>query len=118
MTAALGVSVIPEALPVVTTFCLTRGAALLARHKVVVKRLSAIQDLGSMQVLCTDKTGTLTENKLAVVATMGSEKELLLYATLGSGLSSRALSLRKDSMRHYIMPCQLLTDRILIATLA
>lgn len=63
---ALAVSVIPEALPVVTTFCLSRGALHLAKHKVVVKRLSAIEDLGSIEVLCTDKTGTLTENILSV----------------------------------------------------
>ena len=65
-TIALAVSVIPEALPVVTTFSLSRGALVLAKHKVVVKRLSAIEDLGSIEVLCTDKTGTLTENKLKV----------------------------------------------------
>ena len=63
---ALAVSVIPEALPVVTTFSLSRGAMRLAGQKVVVKRLSAIEDLGTMEVLCTDKTGTLTENRLAV----------------------------------------------------
>jgi len=88
--AALGVSVIPEALPVVTTFCLSRGAALLAKHNVVVKRLSAIEDLGSMQILCTDKTGTLTENKMAVVAVYGAREEVLWYAALGSGLSHYA----------------------------
>lgn len=63
---ALAVSVIPEALPVVTTFSLSRGALRLAKHKVVVKRLTAIEDLGSIDILCTDKTGTLTENELAV----------------------------------------------------
>lgn len=63
---ALAVSVVPEALPVVITFSLSRGAKKLASHKVVVKRLSAIEDLGSIEVLCTDKTGTLTENKLTL----------------------------------------------------
>lgn len=64
---ALAVSVIPEALPVVTTFSLSRGALVLAKHKVVVKRLSAIEDLGGIEVLCTDKTGTLTENKMKII---------------------------------------------------
>ena len=63
---ALAISVIPEALPVVTTFSLSSGAVRLAKKKVVVKRLSAIEDLGSIDVLCTDKTGTLTENILTV----------------------------------------------------
>jgi len=63
---ALAVSVIPEALPVVTTFSLSQGALELARNKVVVKRLSAIEDLGSIEILCTDKTGTLTKNDLTL----------------------------------------------------
>ena len=69
---ALAVSVVPEALPVVMTFSLSRGARRLAKNKVVVKRLSAIEDLGGIQVLCSDKTGTLTENKLTVCDTCGS----------------------------------------------
>ena len=65
-TIALAVSVIPEALPLVTTFSLSRGALRLAKNKVVVKRLSSIEDLGSIEILCTDKTGTLTKNALTV----------------------------------------------------
>ncbi|MFH0856869.1 MAG: HAD-IC family P-type ATPase [bacterium] len=80
---ALAVSVIPEALPIVTTFSLSRGAVKLIKQKVIVKRLSAIEDLGSMEILCTDKTGTLTENNLTVENIYSqSEKETLLYANL------------------------------------
>lgn len=61
---ALAVSVIPEALPLVITFSLSRGALRLANKNVIVKRLSSVQDLGSIEVLCTDKTGTITENHL------------------------------------------------------
>lgn len=61
---ALAVSVIPEALPLVMTFSLSHGALKLAKNHVIVKRLSAVQDLGSIELLCTDKTGTITENKL------------------------------------------------------
>lgn len=61
---ALAVSVIPEALPLVMTFSLSRGALLFARKGVIVKRLSSVQDLGSVNLLCTDKTGTITENRL------------------------------------------------------
>ncbi len=63
---ALAISITPEALPVVTTFALSHGSMVLARHKVIVKRLAAIEDLGSINVLCADKTGTITENKLTV----------------------------------------------------
>jgi len=63
---ALTVGVIPEALPLVTTFSLSSGAKKLAEDSVVVKRLTSVEDLGSIQVLCTDKTGTITENKLSV----------------------------------------------------
>lgn len=61
---ALAVSVIPEALPLVMTFSLSHGALRLAKKQVIVKRLSSVQDLGSIELLCTDKTGTITENRL------------------------------------------------------
>ena len=58
---ALAVGLTPELLPMIVSVTLARGAMRLSRSKVIVKRLSALQDLGSMDVLCTDKTGTLTE---------------------------------------------------------
>ncbi|MDO8313731.1 MAG: HAD-IC family P-type ATPase, partial [Rugosibacter sp.] len=61
---ALAVGLTPELLPMVISVTLSRGALRMARQHMIVKRLSAIQDLGSMDVLCTDKTGTLTEAKI------------------------------------------------------
>ncbi len=88
---ALAVSVIPEALPVVTTISLSKGALRLAKHKVVVKRLSAIEDLGSIEVLCTDKTGTLTENRMRVADTYAPNNTTALrYATLASACLGNA----------------------------
>lgn len=84
---ALAVSVIPEALPIVTTFSLSKGALKLAKNKVVVKRLSAIEDLGGIEILCTDKTGTLTENKLTVSEIYPScSEKTLFYAALANSL--------------------------------
>ncbi len=80
---ALAVGVIPEALPLVVTVSLSSGARRLARKKVVPRRLSAIEDLGSIQVLCTDKTGTITENVLAVADVIGDRQ-----ATLAAALSA------------------------------
>ena len=58
---ALAVGLTPELLPMIVSVTLARGAMRMAKRKVIVKRLSAVQDLGAMDVLCTDKTGTLTE---------------------------------------------------------
>jgi P-type Mg2+ transporter len=63
---ALAVGLTPELLPMVVWVTLSRGAMRMARRKVIVKRLSAIHDLGSMDVLCTDKTGTLTEARIGL----------------------------------------------------
>lgn len=81
----LAVSVIPEALPVITTVALSRGSLRLAKKKVIVKRLSAIEDLGSIDILCTDKTGTLTENRMKVIDIHAADKkECLRSALLGA----------------------------------
>jgi len=61
---ALAVGLTPELLPMVVSVTLARGALRMAKKRVIVKRLAAIQNLGSMDVLCTDKTGTLTEAKI------------------------------------------------------
>jgi Mg2+-importing ATPase len=79
---ALTVSAIPEALPLVTTISLSRGALLLAKKHVVPRRLSAIEDLGSIDVLCTDKTGTITENKLSVSSVWGERDGVMRYALM------------------------------------
>ena len=57
---AVAVGLTPEMLPMIVTVCLSKGAMAMARKKVIVKRINAIQNLGAMDVLCTDKTGTLT----------------------------------------------------------
>jgi len=72
---ALAVGLTPELLPAIVTLNLTRGARALAVEGVLVKRLPAIQNLGSVTVLCTDKTGTLTEGKLGFVRSTGIDAD-------------------------------------------
>ena len=75
---ALAVGLTPELLPMVVSVTLSRGAMRMAQQSIVVKRPSAIQDLGSMDVLCTDKTGTLTEARIRMerhVNPLGAESE-------------------------------------------
>ncbi|MBD0745091.1 magnesium-translocating P-type ATPase [Streptomyces sp. CBMA152] len=63
---AVAVGLTPEMLPMVVSANLARGAVAMSKRKVVVKRLNAIQNLGAMDVLCTDKTGTLTEDRIVL----------------------------------------------------
>ena len=61
---AVAVGLTPEMLPMIVTVCLSQGALAMSRKKVIVKRINAIQNLGAMDVLCTDKTGTLTMDRV------------------------------------------------------
>ena len=63
---AVAVGLTPEMLPMIVTVNLSKGALVMARKKVIVKRLNAIQNFGAMDVLCTDKTGTLTQGKIVL----------------------------------------------------
>jgi P-type Mg2+ transporter len=61
---SVAVGLTPEMLPMIVTTNLAKGAVVMARRKTIVKRLNAIQNFGAMDILCTDKTGTLTQNKI------------------------------------------------------
>jgi Mg2+-importing ATPase len=63
---ALAVGIVPESLPIIITISLSHGALMLAKKKVVVKKLVSIEDLGNTDVICIDKTGTITENKITL----------------------------------------------------
>jgi Mg2+-importing ATPase len=83
---ALTVGIMPEALPVIITVGLSDGALRLAKKKVIVKKLEATEDIGNVDVFCTDKTGTLTQNEIRVediVDPQGhSSPKLIKYAVM------------------------------------
>ena len=85
---SVAVGLTPEMLPMIVTSTLAKGAVVLARKKVVVKRLDAIQNFGAMDVLCTDKTGTLTQDHIVLerhTDVYGAEShEVLKFAFLNS----------------------------------
>ncbi len=85
---ALAVGLTPELLPMILSINLSRGALAMSKKGVIVKRLAAIQNFGNMDVLCTDKTGTLTENKITLVLHVDLEgkdnEKVLLFSYLNS----------------------------------
>jgi P-type Mg2+ transporter len=89
---AVAVGLTPEMLPMIVTVNLAKGASTMARDKVIVKRLNAIQNFGAMDVLCTDKTGTLTQDRIILKKHLnmcGEESERVLqFAYLNSHFQS------------------------------
>ncbi|MDE2400508.1 MAG: magnesium-translocating P-type ATPase [Burkholderiales bacterium] len=87
-TLSVAVGLTPEMLPMIVTSTLAKGAVQMSRKHVIVKRLEAIQNFGAMDVLCTDKTGTLTQDKICLARhtdVFGQESaEVLQYAYLNS----------------------------------
>ena len=85
---AVAVGLTPEMLPMIVNANLARGALEMSGHKVIVKRLNAIQSLGAMDILCTDKTGTLTQDHVALINHVDlhgqSSSRVLEYAYLNS----------------------------------
>jgi Mg2+-importing ATPase len=105
LTVAVGLT--PEMLPMILAACLSKGAQSLARMKVVMKRLDAIQNLGAMDIFCTDKTGTLTQDHIVLqrhVDVIGRDSEdVLRYAWMNAyyqtglrNLLDRAILSRTD----------------------
>ena len=85
---ALAVGITPELLPAITSITLAHGAKQMAEKKVIVKKLNSIENLGSMTILCSDKTGTITEGIMQVHSAVGptgnDSERVLLYAYLNA----------------------------------
>ena len=87
-SVTMAVGLIPEMLPMIMTSTLAKGAVNMSKHEVIVKNLSAIQTFGEMDILCTDKTGTLTEDKIVLEKYMdvhgNDDMRILRHAYLNS----------------------------------
>ncbi|HVU59504.1 MAG TPA: magnesium-translocating P-type ATPase [Candidatus Saccharimonadales bacterium] len=104
-SVALAVGLTPELLPMIITLNLTKGSLAMAKRGVIVKRLSAIQNFGSMDVLCTDKTGTLTEDKIVLIKYVDAagkpSEDVLHHAYVSSTFESGFKSPLDEAVKNY-----------------
>jgi Mg2+-importing ATPase len=100
---ALAVGLTPQLLPAVVSVNLARGARLMARSRVIVKRLVSIENFGSMDVLCCDKTGTLTEGRMRLHSALrpdgSSDRQVLFWAALNARFQSAFRNPIDDALR-------------------
>ena len=103
---AVAVGLTPEMLPVIVTANLAKGALSMSKHKVIVKRLNAIQNIGAMDLLCTDKTGTLTIDKIVLEQHLNvfgvEDDEVLKWAYLNSYHQTGLMNLMDKAVLEHV----------------
>jgi Mg2+-importing ATPase len=103
---SIAVGLTPEMLPMIVTVNLAKGALTMAKKKVIVKRLPSIQNFGAIDILCTDKTGTLTQDRVVLeqhVDTLGhASEEVLNYAYLNSHFQTGLRNLIDRAVLEYV----------------
>ncbi|EPT8922749.1 magnesium-translocating P-type ATPase, partial [Cronobacter dublinensis] len=102
---AVAVGLTPEMLPMIVSSNLAKGAIVMARRKVIVKRINAIQNVGAMDVLCTDKTGTLTQDTIALEGYLDAEGRESLAVLSLAWLNSASLSGTTNLMDRAVLAC-------------
>lgn len=120
---AVAVGLTPEMLPMIVTVCLSKGAIAMSKKKVIIKRLNSIQNLGAMDVLCTDKTGTLTVDHVILEqhcdVVQNEDDDVLMLAYLNShfqtglrNILDRAILARKEIHEQLHIPDHRKVDEI------
>jgi len=111
---AVAVGLTPEMLPMIVSVNLSKGALTMSKHKVIVKRLNSIQNFGAMDVLCTDKTGTITRGKIILekhLDVSGNENdEILYYGYLNSYYQTSLKNLMDEAIIEHVNELQDFTD--------
>ena len=108
--ASVAVGLTPEMLPTIVTTCLAKGSVIMSRKKVIIKNLDSMQNLGSIDILCTDKTGTLTKDEVVLERYLdvhgNDDSRILRHAYLNSfyqtglkNLMDKAIIARTDALR-------------------
>lgn len=103
---SVAVGLTPDMLPAIVAVNLSKGSMVMSQKKVIVKRLSSIQNFGAMNVLCTDKTGTLTANKIALIENINidgkTDDEIIHFAFLNSYYQTGFRNLLDDAVLHHV----------------
>jgi Mg2+-importing ATPase len=112
---AVAVGLTPEMLPMIVSVNLSKGAVMMSKKKVIVKRLDSIQNFGAMDILCTDKTGTITQGKIILERHLdvkgNSSLEVLKYGYLNSYFHTSLKNLLDDAILEHGEEEKILTDK-------